>query len=904
MARKSRRITFGPMRYVVHLIPHTHWDREWYLPLGGLRARLAAAVDRLARQLDDDPRIAAFLLDGQTALLEDYFTLRPEARARVADLVHAGRIQTGPWYVLADEQIPAGESLLRNLELGRADAAALGRSAPVLYSPDGFGHPAVLPALGLEYGLAYGVAWRGLGPDRTGGRDLVWWKAPDGRRLLLYHLPPDGYEIGSALLVLDDRLPAAWERVAAEILPRAATRHVALPVGADHHAADPGLGGLPARLAAVAPGFEFRLSSFDRFFQAALAEAPELGTVQGELRSSYGYTWTLQGAHGTRAPLKRRVGMVELLLTRMAEPLAGAALGRRSGLGDTDRAVLRRAWREVVQCHFHDSLCGTAHDAVQRAMVVRLEDAAAGAAEIVRGAVDALAGHDPDRAQEGARLAPRLLLWNGAARPRGSVVVAEATFFRRDVLVGPPGGRSPAKAEGWSSFTLRQAGYAGEIAPQLLAVDPGLERRDAARHYPDQDEVDRVRFAFLLPDAVPGLSVRVLEPGPAGGSPAELFAAGDGRTAWNGRVAVTVEPAGTVMLRSSAGEQFPGLLALESERDAGDSYTFAPVRGDVIRRPGRAARPRLTAPGPLVAGLAWGQRLRCGDGEGRGPGSVTADVRLEIVGDSPVVRCRIRLTNQARNHRVRLRFPTGLRDRPVLAGAQFGSILRDAGVPVRPRAARIVETPVATAPAHRWVAAARGARGLAVFAPGFFEYEWTRRGDLIVTLLRAVGELSRGDLSTRPGHAGWPTAVPLAQCLGSETIELGLAPVTESDLATPHHLERLWEDCSVPLLPRWIRECTIDGPGPARGSVTLDGEGLVFSAMAPAADGQGIVLRCYNALGHAVAGAWRVDPPVARAVRIRADGTPLAPLPVEENGAVVRFRSEGHEIVTVAVTGR
>ena len=63
-----------------------------------------------------------------------------------------------------------------------------------------------------------------------------------------------------------------------------------------------------------------------------------------------------------------------------------------------------------------------------------------------------------------------------------------------------------------------------------------------------------------------------------------------------------------------------------------------------------------------------------------------------------------------------------------------------------------LETPVRTAPAHRFVAAANGARGLAVLAPGFFEYEWTVRGDLVLTLLRAVGELSRkgAELAANP----------------------------------------------------------------------------------------------------------------------------------------------------------
>ncbi len=290
-------------RPIVHLIAHTHWDREWYLPLGALRARLVPMIDGLLAQLETDARLASFLLDGQTILLEDYLILRPEQRERVAALVQAGRLVTGPWYVLADEQIPAAESLIRNLLIGRTHQRALG--APehgVLYSPDAFGHPAVLPALAAEAGLADAVVWRGLSSEQARGGDLAWWEAPDGRRVLVYHLPPDGYEIGAGLLVPDGALAAAWARVRERVLPRAATRHVALFVGADHHAPDPELGGLAARLAAVDASVEFRSSSLASYFRAARGDLGDLPLLAGDLRWSYGYTWTLQGVHATRAP--------------------------------------------------------------------------------------------------------------------------------------------------------------------------------------------------------------------------------------------------------------------------------------------------------------------------------------------------------------------------------------------------------------------------------------------------------------------------------------------------------------------------------------------------------------------------------------------------------------------------
>src|SRR5205807_3491620 len=144
------------------------------------------------------------------------------------------------------------------------------------------------------------------------------------------------------------------------------------------------------------------------------------------------------------------------------------------------------------------------------------------------------------------------------------------------------------------------------------------------------------------------------------------------------------------------------------------------------------------------------------------------------------VRCILDIDNQAAWHRLRARLPVGLPGTAAVAGTAFGSVARPP-IAVDP-ADFPLEAPVRTAPAHGFVAAASGARGLALFAPGFFEYEWTGRGDLLVTLLRAVGELSRGDLPTRPGHAGWPTSTPLAQCPARPRVELAIVPVSDAEL--------------------------------------------------------------------------------------------------------------------------
>src|SRR5881396_2699604 len=186
---------------IFHLIPHTHWDREWYLPRAAFQARLVTALDDLLERLQADPGYRSFLLDGQTVLVADYLSARPDRKAEVKALVKTGRLQVGPWYVLADELIPSGESLIRNLLLGAADAERLGGRLDVMYSPDAFGHPAALPLLAREFGMKYAVLWRGLGGEPGQEQDLYRWRGAAGasREILLWHHPSEGYEIGAAL---------------------------------------------------------------------------------------------------------------------------------------------------------------------------------------------------------------------------------------------------------------------------------------------------------------------------------------------------------------------------------------------------------------------------------------------------------------------------------------------------------------------------------------------------------------------------------------------------------------------------------------------------------------------------------------------------------------------------------
>ena len=451
------------------------------------------------------------------------------------------------------------------------------------------------------------------------------------------------------------------------------------------------------------------------------------------------------------------------------------------------------------------------------------------------------------------------------------------------------------KAEGCEvirSEKVSGASRDGRAIPvQVLAQRVTQERIDATRHYPDQDEVDQVRIAFRAPP-VPGLGLAALTAGAPVPFPRGEDARVRGRALENRFVEVALEPTGALTLVDRRrGERFTGLLRLEDAGDAGDAYTYCPpVRERVTRSRGPITVRRLAA-GPLVAALEARWAMTRG---------IDARLVVQLYADSPIVRCSLEIDNRKLYHRLRARLPTGLAGAPAVAGAAFGAVERAALTVAPPPPAYARETPVRTAPAQRFVTAARGGRGLALLAPAFFEYEWTPHGDLLVTLLRAVGDLSRGDVSTRRGHAGWPTAIPAAQCLGRSRIELAFAPVSAGDVDRGDTVPELWEDAFLPITGRWLRDAGALTLAPV--DVTLEGTGLVLSAVKPAQVGSPMVLRCYNATGRKAAGTWRFGDGVRTAHRVRADEREAVALVLEQRGRSVRFVAEPHQIVTILVT--
>ena len=175
----------------LYLYLHTHWDREWYWSFGAYRTQLVTVVKNIL-QLLESGALEKFMLDGQTALIEDALEISPGLGPRIKTMVEAGKLSIGPWYVLADQMLVGGESLIRNLHYGLKLSEVYGGATRVGYCPDTFGHSADLPRILRGFNIDNAVVWRGVPPLALS--PLFDWRSPDGSEVLTLDLTQGYYQ--------------------------------------------------------------------------------------------------------------------------------------------------------------------------------------------------------------------------------------------------------------------------------------------------------------------------------------------------------------------------------------------------------------------------------------------------------------------------------------------------------------------------------------------------------------------------------------------------------------------------------------------------------------------------------------------------------------------------------------
>lgn len=813
------------------VVAHTHWDREWYSPLEAYRTRLVPLIDGLLELLDEAPSFESFLLDGQMAMVDDYLAVRPERTRALARLMESGRLQAGPWYVLMDEFCVSGETIWRNLRLGLSKARSFGCTTFTGYLPDMFGHVAQMPQILAQAGLDRAVVWRGV-PDVV-NRTAFWWTAPDGSTVRAEYLPV-GYANGAFLPRDAEELVrriAAHEAEIGELLPDGSWPML-LMNGGDHLDPQSWMPDVLSAANAAQDRYRFEQSTLADYLSSA--PVTDLPAVAGELRSGARANLLL-GVASTRVDVKMAAAAVERRVEKLAEPLSALWLPPDRWPSD----LLDDAWLAMILNSAHDSICACSADAVSRVVRARFDSASA------------LADAAVDQALSIAEV---------ATVSRGSVVLnphpADRAGVVEIVVAGtevPPGAQLleaiPASQRSRAGTGIDLGRFLGELASEGVLGDRGLgtdaavrsddagvtitlEQDDSAPARPEMAAVMAEAWAqagaakdkplTVLVNRTAVLRVAVRTPSVAGfgwatWDPAPLAAApvraGD---CWldNGLVRVDVDPReGTFSLNGHTG--LNGLNGLIDEGDDGDTYTFSPVE-PAVSAPTAVQLQSLEA-GPVRGSLRvrrrfeWPRQVDDGLRTGCEPVEVVSDI--DVRAGEHLVRVTTSFDNRCRDHRVRALFPLSARAGSSLAETAFGTVRRPAnGYGGGPH-----EVAVPMFPSRRFVQAGE----LTLVHDGLIEYELISGGStLALTLLRAVGTLSKPAPRYRPNPAGPALPVPDAQMPGWHRFRYALA-------LGSHDPWRLADEAWTPLMV--VRS---DGTGhlPAAGSrLRLEGGAQVSS---------------------------------------------------------------------------
>lgn len=826
----------------IDVVPHTHWDREWYAPFQTFRLKLVHLIDDLLDLLEGDASFAEFLLDGQVAVIDDYLAIRPEHEQRLRSLAAAGRLTVGPWYILMDEFLVSGETIIRDLQAGIRRGAAFGGVMDVGYLPDMFGHVAQMPQILRQAGFEHTVVWRGV-PSAV-DTNAFWWDAPDGSRVRAEYLVA-GYGNGAAIpddaKALIRRLQAHVEEMGPFLQPGAPLLFMN---GTDHQRPQAWLGRVVAEVNDLQKDYHLSITSLPQYLSKAPTDG--LPTWRGELRSG-NRSNLLMGVGSNRVDVKQAAARTERTLERLAEPLSALFLPAASW----PRAFLDVAWQNVIRNAAHDSICACSVDEVVDAVIHRFAEAR----QIAEGLTDeALATLGRSMAEAGT------VVVNPSSRSRGGMVevvmpAAGEAGEHTQVLSERNGLPKMMTFDGETLKNMLGLIQGARIDTDMYITDVTLEE-DATglditivigtepRDGVPVEEIKRDLFTRLTarPDTqvrlrldqppirrllarvadVPAYGWQALTPVPLS-HPVRAEQATSDVTLTNGTTSVVVDAnTGTFSING-----LKGFGRLVDGGDHGDTYNFSPPATDTIVDLPDEVTVRIGDRGPvratavIGARYTWPDRIDGQPGKRVGSHDVEVTTTVELRADEELVRVRTAFVNPSRDHRLRVHLP--LPEPAPTSQAECAFDVVERGLTAEGRAD---EFGLPTFPSRRFVSAG----GLTVVHEGLLEYELVdiehsgqaghpptgqaAAHTLALTLLRATGMLSRLGMSLRPLPAGPMTPLDGPQLLGPVEAQYALL-VGQAD---PY---RLVDEADLPL--RTIGSFGGGERGPSGSALAIDG---------------------------------------------------------------------------------
>jgi len=818
----------------VHVIPHMHWDREWYFSTEESRILLVNNMEEIMQMLETNPDYPHYVMDGQTSILEDYFAAKPENRERVKKLAREGRLILGPWYTQTDEMVVGGESIVRNLLYGIKDTKEFCEPMMIGYLPDSFGQSSQMPQIFNGFDIKYSIFWRGTSERHGTNKTEFYWESDEGSRVLVQLLPL-GYAIGKYLPVEEVALKKRMDKYIPVLDRGATTAHQVLPNGHDQMPVQKDILEVMEKLRKIYPDREFFLSKFEHVLEE-VEKNENLDTIKGEFLDGK-YMRVHRSIYSTRMDIKAANARIENKITNILEPLA--TIAHNFGF-EYHHGLIELIWKEIMKNHAHDSIGCCCSDIVHREIMSRFHLAEEKTDQLItfykRKIVDAMKTN---------REEDRLTAFNLLPEERAEVVTTQII--------------SKFKA-----FKLMDEQDV-EIGYELIhseEFDPGLIDRQIV-HYGNYDPF--IKYDIRFKDALPAMGYKtyfIVEVDTPVTNKEKVVPVAETNI-----YKITANANGTLNIHDKRSNQtFENVFRMENGGDDGDEYDYSPLAGETLIYNDDVNAVTEIKQTELGVTIDISYKLKVpSDLEHRKAGIIDCFVdinfALELAKDAPLIKVTANLNNHAKDHRLRLLIPTNIATEFSISDNQFGAIKR----PVYDSALDVwesegwVERPDTIYPMLSFVGVSNDDFGVAVATNSTREFEVIGENyeTLAITLFRSVGVLGKENLLRRPGRpSGIKMPTPDSQLLGEMTLDLALLMHTDKTLNA--NVAKLAKTYLTPIvcynkIPyNAIKLNPSEVDTPINFSLFEEkSDNLVLSALKKSEQSDAYVLRYYNATSEA-----------------------------------------------------
>ncbi|MFG6119815.1 glycoside hydrolase family 38 N-terminal domain-containing protein [Thalassobacillus sp. B23F22_16] len=745
----------------VYVVPHSHWDREWYFTIEDSNILLAENLDHLLELLEQHEEYHGYVFDAQMSIVDEYLKVRPDNKERLKRLIEQKRIFVGPWYTQADSLLVHKESLVRNLLYGVKGTETMGHSMNVGYLPDIFGQNTYLPALFHDFDIDYAILQRGIYSDQLDGNTNFLWESPDGKSVKA-NLIPLGYGPGKFLNAEkefhQERLQPMLEKLAKM---NKDTDNLLLPAGGDQVLVREHFPKTIQQLNAQDEQYDYVLSDYETFMEDTWEEGDFDHTITGELIGTEN-----SRIHNTirsqRYDIKQWNSFVEHKMINQLEPLA--VIGKQLGLR-YPQEWLDIMWKNLFDVHAHDSIGGCNSDDTNKDIMHRLEKINRQADGLLNLIKKQLTHAIASKLKED----DIVVLFNTNLKPYHGAV--ETTVFTKEkdfTLQTMEGQELPV--------TVTEQEYLSG-GKKIVVTAEGDKEVEIPGYYRSQLLVDQAE--------IPGLGYTTLQV--KKGTEIARMQLDNGTTIENDNYQVTCNSQGELILKGKRSAlTLENFLQFENVADAGDSYDFSPLPKDEPILLDEAELIHIEKSSLVQQMIVMHQAAVPADLQERKDTQekrpLTVYSTIELRKGEDLIRIHHEMDNQARDHRLRALIQTPVKDAETSFGDQGYSIIER---PVtnprmetwREQGYKEAPVPIYTVEQFAGVESAEG--HLTAFTKGIKEYEViAESGQLALTLFRSVGLLGRDDLLWRPGRASGinnkVVTTPDAQMTGRMTFDYAL----------------------------------------------------------------------------------------------------------------------------------